>query len=93
MVILVKKEEGGLYLVGEYSLISIIKIPWFFIHIIIIILKILISMYGLILSNIFKRVHDGDNWDSPWMIQSTDGIDRYWHNIMIIDAMNVYTMV
>ena len=38
---------------------------------------------------IYIMLHDDDNWDSLWLIESTDGSNGNWSNIMIIGAANV----
>ena len=45
-------------------------------------------MNGIPLSMIFILVHNDDNLDSLWMIQTTNGNNDKWSNIIIINALN-----
>ena len=47
------------------------------------------GMYGLTIYRIFILVHNNDNWAILQIIQSTDGSNENWINLMIIDASNV----
>ena len=88
MALLVKIEYKNIPLMGEDPFVATINLPWFFIHIILIQLKLQWEMDFIPLYIICILVCDDDDWTSPWTIQSTDSTNRNRSNIMIIDASN-----
>ena len=73
----------------EDPLITTIHLPWFFMHVILIPLKMHIGMNGLPFFMICILVQYNYNWDNLWMIQSTNRINSNCFYLILIDASNV----
>ena len=89
MEIILKTGEENVSLMSEYSLLTTIHLPWFFIHVIIIPLKMHRGMNGIKIYMICILIHNYDNWDGLWIIRITNGSNCNWSNLMIIYASNV----